>query len=39
MPNQYPSALRGQIILENRQGRSVRALANDDEPCAETIRH
>ena len=29
MPNQYPPALRVQIVLEYRQGRSIRALAND----------
>lgn len=39
MPNQYPPALREQIVLEYRQGRSIRALANDYEPCEATIRH
>ena len=38
MPNQYPPALREQIVLEYRQGRSIRALANDYEPCEATIR-
>ena len=39
MPNQYPPALREQIVLEYRQGRSIRALANDYEACEATIRH
>ena len=39
MPNQYPPALREQIVLEYRQGRSIRELANDYEPCKATIRH
>lgn len=39
MPNHYPPALREQIVLEFRQGRSIRALANDYEPCEATIRH
>ena len=33
MPSQYPPALREQIVLEYRQGRSIRALANDYDPA------
>ena len=38
MAKRYPQALREQIILEFHQGRSIRALANDYEPCEATIR-
>ena len=38
MANRYPQALREQIVLEFHQGRSIRALANDYEPCEATIR-
>ena len=38
MANRYPQALREQIVLEFHQGRSIRALADDDEPCEATIR-
>ena len=32
MPNQCPPAVREQIVLEYRQGRSIRELVNDYEP-------
>ena len=35
MPNRYPPALREQIVLEYRQGHSIRALTKDFEPCEE----
>ena len=38
MAKRYPQALREQIIMEFHQGRAVRALANDYEPCEATIR-
>lgn len=38
MPNHYSSALRDQIVMEHSKGRSIRALAEDYEPCEATIR-
>ncbi len=38
MVNRYPQALREQIVLESHLGRSIRALANDYEPCEATIQ-
>ena len=38
MAKHYAQALREQIVLEFHQGRSIRALANDYEPCEATIR-
>ena len=38
MPNQYPLALREQIVLEYRQGRSIRALPNYYEHGVANIR-
>ena len=39
MANRYPQALREQIVVEFHQGRSIRALADDCEPCEALIRH
>ena len=39
LPNRYLPALPEQIDFEYRQVRSIRALANDYEPCEATMRH